>query len=390
MNKLFALIVFSLVFFNSFSQVNRNSVLTYTFAADSLSGFNEEDAKKEALLNGFLGQEFEVYLYQVKRNFINKKYNQANSTNSLDNPSFYKMNNAPCVNEDFEASPVGPVASVNGWVVLQGTNSGPNSSCYMTGCCTATANGLNSWIRTTPISLVSHSMTLPHSPLGGTKVIQLNDSVKNTGEIVRIMQTFPITSTNYILEYAYWCSLDASAHGCCSNPYMNILVLDCSNNIISMASTSVAAPALQCPTSIPNWTYTGTGRGYFTGWQVKTVNLSAYMGNCVRLQVTVGDCQGWEHAGYGFFDARCSAGTGIADEKNKTNLTKLYPNPNNGNFIIESGGEDVVTIVNGLGQIIKTIKLHAANNYSASISDLPAGIYFVAGNHFKEKIVVTK
>ena len=110
MNKLFALIVFSLVFFNSFSLVNRNSVLTYTFAADSLSGFNEEDAKKEALLNGFLGQEFEVYLYQVKRNFINKKYNQANSTNSLDNPSFYKMNNAPCVNEDFEASPVGPVA----------------------------------------------------------------------------------------------------------------------------------------------------------------------------------------------------------------------------------------------------------------------------------------
>lgn len=388
MKKIFTLLAFSIVILNAFSQNNRLSVLSYVFPEDSLSGFNQEEKKNEALGNGFFGTEHDIFMYQSKREFINKKYSLTAPVSNLDNPALNKVNNAPCVNEDFEASPVGPVAGVNGWIMLQGINSGPNSSCYMTGCCTTTASGLNSWIRTTPISLVSHSMTLPHSPLGGTKVIQLNDSVKNVGEIMRIQQTFPVTSTNYILEYAYWCALDASAHSCCSNPYLNILLYDCSNNIISSASASVAAPALQCPVTLPNWVYTGTGRGNFTGWQVKTVNLSTYIGSCVRIQVTVGDCQGWEHAGYCFFDAKCSAGTSIEDEKYKTTTTKVFPNPSNGIFQIIGAEDELITISNELGQVVKQVTLTSSNNFSAYINDLSEGLYFVNGNHIKEKIVI--
>ncbi len=70
----------------------------------------------------------------------------------------------------------------------------------------------------------------------------------------------------------------------------------------------------------------------------------------------------------------------------------VMPNPNNGIFIIKTSKQGLYTIVNELGQAIQTIKTNAANNYSVSITDLQAGVYFVVGinNGARQKIVVTK
>ncbi|MCC6372195.1 MAG: T9SS type A sorting domain-containing protein, partial [Bacteroidia bacterium] len=72
----------------------------------------------------------------------------------------------------------------------------------------------------------------------------------------------------------------------------------------------------------------------------------------------------------------------------------VYPNPNNGEFSINGSEDLTLTIVNELGQHLKTVELNTANNYNASVSDLPNGIYFIIGSGnrevVKQKIIVSK
>lgn len=539
MKKIFTIVLLCLGLSFSYSQT-RLAYLAYVFPSDSLNGFNEENAKQEALRRGFFGKEYKVFMYRAKRNYINAKY-------GYDNSLTYKYelpvvpNAAPCVNEDFEASTVGTVTAVNGWTLSQGQNT---ASCTMGGCCPTTVTPGNVFIRSTPhVVTGTANFTVPASPLGGTKVIQLNDNVINAGEVIRMRQTFPVTSTNALFQYAYLAVMNGAGHACCDQPYLNISFFDCLNNPIACGTTSIVAPGAACATFTVGWVVNTFGISYNSSWQVTSIDLSTYLGSCVTIQVTVGDCDGWAHEGYCFFDAKCSAlnisangspitpsgvvtacgnpsvvltapagyasyqwtgpaitstaqsintvasgnyslstgsglcasvkvfslsvvpapsvsltsssttacvsgsslvlngspsggiysGTGVTGNvftppaapgtysvtymytspttscsgssslniavsvctgiesltANNTGV-KIYPNPNNGEFIIQLSAEDVVTIVNELGQIIRTIKLNTTNNYTASITNLPTGIYFVSGNHFKEKIVVTK
>jgi len=83
---------------------------------------------------------------------------------------------------------------------------------------------------------------------------------------------------------------------------------------------------------------------------------------------------------------------GIAESIGDTGWLKIYGNPNNGEFIVKSGSEGALTLVNELGQIIKTLKLSSATNYEATLTGLVAGIYFLKDEHTQSnhKIVVIK
>jgi N-acetylneuraminic acid mutarotase len=71
-------------------------------------------------------------------------------------------------------------------------------------------------------------------------------------------------------------------------------------------------------------------------------------------------------------------------------LFRVFPNPNNGDFTIQSPREDVVTIFNEIGQVITTIELNQQNNFSCKVNSLQSGIYFVIGKTIKQKVIVTK
>lgn len=72
----------------------------------------------------------------------------------------------------------------------------------------------------------------------------------------------------------------------------------------------------------------------------------------------------------------------------------IYPNPNNGECTVKSGSTITLTVVNEIGQIVRTVILNEENNYETTLNNLSSGIYFVYGsNHsvmFKQKIVVAK
>ena len=58
-------------------------------------------------MRGFFGKEYTIFTYRQKRSFINNKYNLNASNNNAFKPiGISNVLNAPCVNEDFEASPV--------------------------------------------------------------------------------------------------------------------------------------------------------------------------------------------------------------------------------------------------------------------------------------------
>lgn len=82
-------------------------------------------------------------------------------------------------------------------------------------------------------------------------------------------------------------------------------LLDCMNNILACPQVSITPPGPSCATvSATGWT-TKSGISYTPSWIIKAIDLSPYLGSCVTIKITVGDCHGWAHYGYAFFDCQC-------------------------------------------------------------------------------------
>lgn len=315
-NKFLAVLVSALalvLFTNTATAQAPFKYLTYIFPADSLKGFDEEAAKQEALSRGFFGSEYHVIMYSMKRDFINKKYGYYTGPGANAKGTNPVINAAPCVNEDFESSPsttststVGTIGtSLLGWTASWGQNSGINGSCTQSGCCPS-AGSTDAWIRQTPWTAPAPLGVIPASPFGGTKVIQMNDNITMKGEVVRIQQTFPVTPSNALFQFAYKACLNGSGHTCCDQPYIRVELLDCMNNILACPQVSITAPGPSCATAVATgWSTNTSGISWTPNWIIKAIDLSPYLGSCVTIKVTVGDCDGWAHYGYAFFDFQC-------------------------------------------------------------------------------------
>jgi hypothetical protein len=87
--------------------------------------------------------------------------------------------------------------------------------------------------------------------------------------------------------------------------------------------------------------------------------------------------------------------TGISKYSNQNNETiSVYPNPNNGEFMIQSDAEVELDLINELGQVIKKIKVINGDNNKVSANDLPAGIYYISGEkdgvRVRQKLIINK
>ncbi|MDP3556801.1 MAG: T9SS type A sorting domain-containing protein [Bacteroidota bacterium] len=90
-----------------------------------------------------------------------------------------------------------------------------------------------------------------------------------------------------------------------------------------------------------------------------------------------------------------SACTGLVSTNEiEKSIISVYPNPNNGEFVLSANVEIELIIINTLGQIVKTITLNETNNHHVSVSNIANGIYFVVGQHDKKtiskKIIINK
>lgn len=272
----------------------------YVFSQDSLKGFDEQKALAEAGTKHLTGQEFAFYMFREKREFVNHKYHLAHHDNIVWNVVQKAAVQLPCSNVDFEDG------SFTGWTVSNGSNS---NSLTMAGCCSPGV-GVASVVPGAGTDGLVSSVSLV-SPLGGTQIAKLNDATAGN-KSQRISQTFNVTSSNAIFQIAYCGVLNSGGHTCPDQPYINISVMDSAGGVLPCPKINIQAPDPACvaPASVTaGWTYAGfdnqSGAVYYHTWDVKTIDLSPYIGSNITVQITVGDCSFTAHYGYAYFDCRC-------------------------------------------------------------------------------------
>ena len=84
-----------------------------------------------------------------------------------------------------------------------------------------------------------------------------------------------------------------------------------------------------------------------------------------------------------------SACTGVNEIQTNSNTILIYPNPNNGEFILIINEQGIYKIINSIGQTVETIEMKE-NSQQININGLSDGIYYIIGKTAKAKIVVTK
>ena len=273
---------------------------------DSLTGFNEKAKRNEYIARGFSGKELRFLINKEKRKFIEERYGKKKQVVSETAGKYNSatVNNFPCINEGFEMLTPGQYStatSIPGWNLQNAGNVSTNGTCP-----TSTAGwsgGSNEcWIQQTPVMGVPFIGVLPPSPLGGSMVAQLNNTL-TSGGMTRLVNTFPVTSSNSLYQYAFAGAWDG-AHPCCDNSFSRVDFYDCMGTWLSCLSYSVVSLSQFCATSN---SFNLSGTVTWTGWQTRSVNLAPYIGQCVTVIVSTGDCIGGAHFGMMFFDAHCGA-----------------------------------------------------------------------------------
>ncbi|MCU0359470.1 MAG: T9SS type A sorting domain-containing protein [Bacteroidia bacterium] len=213
-------------------------------------------------------------------------------------------------NFNFELSSPGQYTTANavpGWTVESAVNSMsfggigcvPNPSIIWT------QGSPEFSILATPIINVPFLGVLPNSPFGGNNVARLNNTSSPTAQITRISSQFQVTSILNLLQFAFAGSWDGS-HLCCESASFRIEFYNCTNSLtpIPALTLSLTPGSGQC---IGVAGYSLTGQISWTNWQQININLSSYMGQCIKMVVTVSDCAYAGHHGSAFFDVNLTS-----------------------------------------------------------------------------------
>lgn len=311
----------------SFSQVSSGNFATRFVSPDSLRNFDENSFRINALREGYIGKEFDMALYQAKRqHIIDVYYPNAYDIQNYKLPPNFGMFAPPCVNEGFE------LGNFTGWIGTSGTNT--NSCAYPTA---TTVIGAGPTLTVLPTPLVDPvtGVVVPNSPLGGSMVAKIGNTVVGTGKVTKITQNFLVTNSNYLYDFAYY-AVQNGPHNCCQQPYMFVRLRDCVNNLLACPNFTFNAPATNsnlCPGTGPtNWLNTGVcpfGQCIWrtNGWQKYSMDLTQYIGTCVTIEVMVADCSPTGHYLYTYFDSNCNTMNLIVNGTNTVSMPSQTVTP---------------------------------------------------------------
>jgi hypothetical protein len=251
-------------------------------------------------------------------------------------------------NENFEdgslTNPVPPATivvtapnAINGWTVNEGTNLGWGSSGHCTNTTVITGNP-NACVLISPgaaghiDAIIGPSYPI-YSVYGNTTTsypaasvlngfacygdwfIKLNNQTPGSS-VTRLSKTINVTSANCLLNYAFM-NVSEGAQCCCDAPGFSLkLKVGCgpSATYTSCPTYSASPPALSSCTPSGTCSSPGYITSYsssaispiwlYSRWKRSTIDLSAFIGNCVTIEVTAFDSPYTSRAGYVYFDAQ--------------------------------------------------------------------------------------
>ena len=303
------------------------------FKGDSLKGFDFDAASKDAVADGvkmYLELKHFMFIKQVA--FIKKKFN-------ITALPFELINNAkqappenvlasPCTNLDFENG------DLSSWTGTHGYNS--NSALPFTAPYTGTPYVVNgnyhacsfySIINTSFGNDVYSSPTaFPGvSASGGTYSARLGSEGINTcwnyywcanadqdvyySSAEKLTQTFVVTAANALLTYQYAVVLNDGGHNIGEQPYFQANVTDNTGTILSSCTqyvqeiqSGVTPPGYILSDYVADADFTWV---YYLPWKYNSVNLTAYIGQTIKLNFIASGCTLGGHFAYAYVDATC-------------------------------------------------------------------------------------
>jgi hypothetical protein len=223
----------------------------------------------------------------------------------------------------FENTAPGTYATPNaitGWTI----ESGSNANSYPCGGTVIWSAGSPDFsVVATPVAATPWSSGLfsinnvfvGNSPLGGNNVVRLNDAF-GSGIITKIKTNYTVTPSTSLVKIAFCGSWDQNAHTCCNRPAMLVNVYDCAGTFYSCYSLNLTPTNGGCP---GNPSYSVTNNTTWNAWQVKTIDLSQFIGNCMRVEISSMDCNAGSHHGSAYVDVD------FANSYNTASITPTYP-----------------------------------------------------------------
>ncbi len=155
--------------------------------------------------------------------------------------------------------------------------------------------------------------------------------------------------------------------------------------------TAVAQRTLICKSESVNL-YGNGGVSYVWNNNVTGGTITVNPNANINYTVTGTDANGCVNTGT--VQVKVSICSGIQELSVLNSGLSVYPNPNTGEFTIASVSDITLTLVNELGQIVRTIIISGSNDHEVSVTDLPKGIYFISGQNnavqIYQKVIVTK
>ena len=253
---------------------------------DSVRGFDTQAAWNEARIHTNELWQQQRYIAVLERSYIDYKYGLRPAPPA--NPGVQ----APCTNPDFETG------TLAGWTALEGPN---NNSQTMAGCCGApTTQAVVVGPGTDP-----NVAALPTVPPGGGNFACRLGQMGTGGMSYRLNQSFTVTPANSVFVFKYAVVLQDGGHACSDQPFFNIKFETCNNVVIPCAQYQVAQSGASCSSGDPS--FIASGAWSYKPWQTRSFDLSAYIGQCVNIEFTVGGCVASQgaHPGYCYIDASC-------------------------------------------------------------------------------------
>jgi hypothetical protein len=270
---------------------------------------------------------------------------------------------------------VNPVSSVSGPVVYTVTGA-DNIGCQST--------------RTTQVNIYVPVLSISGSTnacSGGT--LQLTASGGNSGSYSWLTGSAPIpgaslnTSLTAAGIYTVTASTTSLAITC---PVSQTVAVDLHPNPVILASAERTTICIH--ESVELYANGGLSYQWNNGASHATITVSPQIQT--TYTVTGTDANGCHNTGT--VQVRVSACVGIAEANLKSNELLVYPNPNNGEFTIDTDTDVTLTLTNELGQAIRLIYVQAGGAHKVTVSDLGKGIYFLCGQkdnlQIRQKVVV--
>ena len=189
----------------------------------------------------------------------------------------------------------------------------------------------------------------------------------SNGGLLNVISPSPSISITY--------SVIGTTGGCSNQSQISV-------SVNPSPSVSISGPTVLCIGETVTLTANGANTySWISGPTTNTIAVSPTVtSNFMLTGASANSC-----SNNAAFTVSVNLCTGITNNEEDLSI-KIYPNPNSGNFIIESNHEQKINITNILGEVLLEVQLVKGIN-PININSFSKGIYFISNDKIKIKLV---